>query len=212
MTITRPGINEPGFIITEDQEERIAAALDTVEVHMGLLARGPAYGICLLALQDAQGTPGKNLSPTRKTFQNVLALSSELQGQIDALHADSTAQDALSSIPDADAQLSRAQAQLSDLQALLKHVMQNTLPDSAKFPEQVGPVRGVVIGLAEIYERTTGRPAASGVKNDRVNEIVSGPFFESVDVVLKAVGKYMSPEALRKEIDRYLGEVVPAKT
>ncbi|NCC69669.1 MAG: hypothetical protein EOM14_16035, partial [Clostridia bacterium] len=199
MAITRPGIKEPGFIITEDQEERIAAALDIIEAHMGLLARGTAYGICLLALQDTQGTPGKNLSPTRKAFQAAVALSSELQEQLDALHAEPTAQDALSSIPDADAQLPRAQAQLSDLQALLKNVMQNALPDSAKFPEQVGPARGVVIGLAELYERTTGRPAASGVRNDRINETVSGPFFESVDAVLKAVGKHMAPEALRKE-------------
>lgn len=212
MGITRPGIKEPGFIITEEQEESIAAALDVIEARMGLVARGPAYGICLLALQDAYGTPGKNLSPTRKTFQNVQSLSSELQGQLDSLRTDPTAQDALSSIPDADAQLSRTQAQLADLQALLKKVMQDALPDSAKFPEQVGPVRGVVIGLAELYERTTGRPAASGVKNDRINETVSGPFFESVDAVLKSAGKYMSQEALRKEIERYLGEVEPAKT
>lgn len=211
MTITRPGIKEPGFIITEDQEERIAAALDIIEEHMGLEARGPAYGICLHALQDAQGTPGENLSPTRKAFQTALALSSDLQGQLDALAADPTAEDALSSIPDAEVRLSRAQAQLADLQALLKSVAQEALPHSTKFPEQVGPVRGVVIGLAELYERTTGRPAASGVRNDRINETVSGPFFVSVDVVLKAAGKYMSQESLRKEIDRYLGEVVPAK-
>ncbi|HCU70113.1 MAG TPA: hypothetical protein DGF30_13065 [Desulfomicrobium sp.] len=212
MGITRPGIKEPGFIITEDQEERIAAALDIIEAHMGLEARGPAYGICLRAMQDVQATPGENLSPMRKAFQAALVLSSELQSQLDALAADPTAEDALESIPGADARLSRTQAQLADLQALLMAVVQDALPHSRKFPEQVGPVRDVVTGLAELYERTTGRPAASGVRNDRINETVSGPFFESVDVILKAAGKYMSQESLRKEIERYLGEVEPAKT
>lgn len=212
MAITRPGIKEPGFIITEEQEERIAAAMDVIEAHMGLLARGPAYGVCLLALQDAKGMQGENLSPTRKAFQNALALSSKLQEQLDALAAEPTAKDALASIPDAEVRLARTQAQLADLQAILKTIVQDVLPHSSKFPEQIGPVRGVVIGMAELYKRTTGHPAASGVKTDRINETVSGPFFESVDAVLKAAGKYMSQESLRKEIERYLVEVETAKT